>query len=233
MTGVIEEHQHSPFFYFDILTEGFSILGSGYLWPAACLWAAWTARTREYRAKLLLLMWVTIPLLLFSLAQTKVGWYIILLYPGIALLMAAAVSDLIGGSRAIAIVALAAAIFYFRLPAIVDGSPDVKQFAKGVARIVSPNDRLYVYTKQAPTSGMLTQHQYRGAQNLRPSLIYYLNRPLACVTINDQYVTERTSESYVIVDSQSLDAARHLAPILLRHDPYILTRLHGLSLHRC
>jgi 4-amino-4-deoxy-L-arabinose transferase-like glycosyltransferase len=49
--SALETHHHSPFFYFDVIGEGFSILGSGYLWPAAYLWAAWTAPRRESRQK--------------------------------------------------------------------------------------------------------------------------------------------------------------------------------------
>ena len=37
IASVLEENQHGPLFYFDILRDGFSIVGSGYLWPAAYL----------------------------------------------------------------------------------------------------------------------------------------------------------------------------------------------------
>jgi hypothetical protein len=236
MTGVLEENRHSTFFYFDILRDGFSIVGSGYLWPAAYLWAAWTARTSEYRQKVLLLTWVTIPLLLFSLAQTKLPWYVILIYPGIALLISEALSELLGAPRALAACALALALFYFRLPAIVDGSPDVKQFAKGVSQMVSSQEAIYVYREdERAVNNNITQHDYRGAQNLRPALIYYLKNPLVCVDTRNQSMVEQASESYVIVHAErpGVTDKLELDRVLLRTDDYILARSKRLSFHRC
>ncbi len=116
MTDVLEENKHGALFYLGILRDGFPVVGSGYLWPAAYLWGAWTAWRREYRQKVLLLAWITIPLLLFSLAQTKLPWYVVIIYPGIALLISGALSELLGGPRALAACALALALFSFRLP---------------------------------------------------------------------------------------------------------------------
>ncbi|HEY2917968.1 MAG TPA: glycosyltransferase family 39 protein, partial [Candidatus Binatia bacterium] len=199
VAGVLEENQHGPLFYLGILGDGFSIFGSGYLWPTACLWAAWTART-GYRQKVLLLTWITIPLLLFSLAQTKLPWYVILIYPGIALLISGALSELLGGPRTLAACAFALTVFYFRFPAIVDGSPDVKQFAKGVTQIVPSEESIYVYREDEPgINGDIVQHKYLGAQNLRPALIYYLNNALVCVDTNNQSVLEQANNAYVIV----------------------------------
>ena len=234
VAGVLEENQHGPLFYVDILRDGFSIVGSGYLWPAAYLWAAWTARTREYRQKVLLLSWITIPLLLFSLAQTKLPWYIILIYPGIALLISGALSELLGGPRTLAACAFVLAVFYFRLPAIVDGSPDVKQFAKGVTQIVPSNEAIYVYSQHEPEiNGNVVQHNYRGAQNLRPALIYYLDHPLVCVDMDTRYALERASKAYVVVHTQSPGPPHILDSILLRQDHYTLARSKELSFHRC
>jgi len=234
ITGVLEEHRHSSFFYFDILRDGFSIVGWGYLWPAAYLWAAWTARTGEYRQRALLLTWITIPLLLFSLAQTKLPWYVILIYPGIALLISVALSDLLRGRRALAACAFALAVFYFRLPAIVDGSPDVKQLAKGVTQIVPSKESIYVYREDEPgINGDVAQHKYLEAQNLRPSLIYYLDNPLVCVDVDNQNVLERADNAYIILRSHSPSSLHILGSILFRQDHYILARPTGLSFHRC
>jgi hypothetical protein len=130
-------------------------------------------------------------------------------------------------------VAFAMALFYFRLPAVVDGSPDVKQFAKSVTQIVSPHETIYVYRHQDPEIGAnLTQPNYRKAQNLRPSVIYYLDNPLVCVEINDRYA-ERTNGAYIIVDTPSLDLQQKLDSVLLREGHYILGRPKELSFNRC
>ena len=171
---------------------------------------------------------------MFSLAQTKLPWYIILIYPGIALLISGALSELLGGPRTLAACAFALAVFYFRLPAIVDGSPDVKQFAKGVTQIVPSNEAIYVYSQHEPEiNGNVVQHNYRGAQNLRPALIYYLDHPLVCVDMDTRYALERASQAYVIVHTQSPGPPHILDSILLRQDHYTLARSKELSFHRC
>jgi hypothetical protein len=234
ITDIVEEHRHSRLFYFIVLRDGFSILGSGYLWPAACLWTVWTVRT-EYRQKVLLLTWITIPLLLFSLAQTKLPWYLILIYPGIALLISAALSELLGGPRALAACAFALAVFYFRLPAIVDGSPDVKQFTKDVTRIVPSSETIYVYREDEPGINGMGQHKYLGAQNLRPALIYYLNNTLVCVDMDHQSILEEANNSYVIVHRKRLGLTDNLEldRVLLRRGDHILARSKRVAFHRC
>jgi hypothetical protein len=234
IAGVLEENQHGPLFYFDILGEGFSIVGFGYLWPAAYLWAAWTARRREYRQKILLLTWITIPLLLFSLAQTKLPWYVILVYPGIALLISGAIADVFRRTPVIVTCAIIASLFYFRLPAIVDGSPDVKQFARGVTQMVSSHEPIYVYREYEPESNAdVARHDYRGAQNLPPSLTYYLDNPLVCM--DNQDALERADNAYVIVHAQrpGITDNMEVDDVLLRRGGYILLRSKRLSFHRC
>src|SRR5437773_2138235 len=123
-------------------------------------------------------------------------------------------------------------VFYFRLPAIVDGSPDVKQFAKSVTQIVPSNEAIYVYSQHEPEiNGNVVQHNYRGAQNLRPALIYYLDHPLVCVDMDTRYALERANQAYVIVHTQSTGPPHILDSILLLHDHYILARSKGLSFH--
>jgi 4-amino-4-deoxy-L-arabinose transferase-like glycosyltransferase len=236
ITDVVEEHRHSPFFYFSVLRDGFSIFGSGYLWPAAYLWAAWTALTREYRQSVLLLTWVTIPLLLLSLAQTKLPWYIIFIFPGIALLISGAITEVLRGAPVIVTSALIASLFYFRLPAIVDGSPDIKQFAEGVSRMVSSYEPIYVYREDDPgVTGNTAQHKYLGAQNLRPSLIFYLHHPLVCVDIGNQSALEQANNAYVIVHTErsGLPDELELNRVLLRRGDYTLAQSRRLLFHRC
>ena len=169
MTDVLGENKHGPLFYLGILRDGFPVVGSGYLWPAAYSGAhglhgeGSTGRKFSCSPGLQFLSW------LFSLAQTKLPWYVVIIYPGIALLISGALSELLGGPRALAACALALALFYFRLPTIADGSPDVKQFAKSVTQVVSTHEPIYVYRRHEPErNGSIVQHNYRGAQNLRP-----------------------------------------------------------------
>jgi len=60
------------------------------------------ASARRDRRSWLLLVWITLPLLLFSLAQTKLGWYISMLYPAIALVLGLALAELLTERLALA-----------------------------------------------------------------------------------------------------------------------------------
>ena len=64
----------------------------------------------------LLLVWITLPLLLFSVAQTKLGWYISMIYPAIALLLGLALVDLFTERWALGVVAVVMCVCCLRLP---------------------------------------------------------------------------------------------------------------------
>ena len=103
-------------------------------------------------------------------------------------------------------------------------------------RIVPSNEALYVYREDDPgINGNMAQHNYRGAQNLRPALIYYLNNALVCVATHNQSMVEQANNAYVIVHSErpGLTDNVDLDQILLRQDYYILARAKRLSFHRC
>jgi 4-amino-4-deoxy-L-arabinose transferase-like glycosyltransferase len=220
VSGLVEQDPRGVFFYVENLRRGFSSFA--YLWPVAYFWAMWTARKKDGRQKLLLLTWITIPLFLFSMATTKLGWYTMLIYPGIALLLAHAAVELLGGRAAVATVGIAMALFYFRLPIASDGSPDAKRFAESVDRIVPAGERIYDYSDvNCATGTSISGHVYRGAQRLRPALLYYLHHPLVCTSGNPN-ASGLTNRGYLIVDTQSPGSPRSFNNVLVRGDPYVL-----------
>jgi 4-amino-4-deoxy-L-arabinose transferase-like glycosyltransferase len=176
-----EGHTESPLAYVDILRRGFSVWG--YVWPLAYLWAAWKAFAQGERAMKLLLVWITIPLVLFSVAQTKLGWYISMIYPAIALLLAFALVALFSERWALAVVAVVMGVCCLRLPAPADGSQDVKQFARQVVQLVIPGEPIYLTQENCtpdvrPSTSNLP---FGEVTSIRPALRFYIDRPLLCI----------------------------------------------------
>ena len=74
LSQVIEEHDEGPLFYLDMVRRGFSLWG--YVWLLAYGWGMRQAWHYRDCRMWLLLSWVAGPLVLFSIAQTKLGNYI-------------------------------------------------------------------------------------------------------------------------------------------------------------
>jgi 4-amino-4-deoxy-L-arabinose transferase-like glycosyltransferase len=180
-----EGNTGEPLYYLDILQRGFSIWG--HLWPLAYLWAAWKASARGDRRTRLLLVWISLPLLLFSLAQTKLGWYISMVYPAVALLLGLALAELLTERLALGLVAAVMLGCCLRLPVPADGSPDVKQFAMQAVRALTPGEPIYVAQEvcgthtRSPTS----RRPLMSLWDIRPSLRFYVDRPLICIEERD------------------------------------------------
>jgi 4-amino-4-deoxy-L-arabinose transferase-like glycosyltransferase len=225
---VIEENQGGPLFYLDVVRRGFSLWG--YVLPLAYLWGIWRAWRKGDRGAVLLLSWVAIPLVLFSVAQTKLGWYVNMIYPALALLLAIGLADLLTDRVALGVVAVVMAVCCLRLPVPADGSPDVKQFAPQAAQVLRPDDRVYVIrpvcggAKPSLTAGQLLATD----TNIRTALVFYMDRPLTC--IEERRVLEGADlrGGYLISDAESWPRIRHLGRMVLdtRQDGrgYILAR---------
>jgi 4-amino-4-deoxy-L-arabinose transferase-like glycosyltransferase len=187
-----------PLHYLDVLRRGFSIWG--YLWPLAYIWAAWQASAKGDRRAWMLLVWITLPLLLFSLAQTKLGWYISMTYPAIALLLGLALAELLTERLALVLVAAVMFVCCLRLPVPTDGSPDVKQFALQAVQTVYPGEPIYVSeqvcTPQTPPFTSGTPPSPVGY--IRPAMRFYIDRPLRCIEEHEVDAGRHPRHSYVI-----------------------------------
>jgi 4-amino-4-deoxy-L-arabinose transferase-like glycosyltransferase len=180
-----EGNTGGAWYYLDILRRGFSIWG--YLWPLAYLWAVWKASARGDRRTRLLLVWITLPLLLFSLAQTKLGWYISMVYPAVALLLGLALAELLTERLALGLVAAVMLGCCLRLPVPADGSPDVKQFALQAVRALTPGEPIYVAQEVCGTQtrSLTSRRPLMSVWDIRPSLRFYVDRPLICIEARD------------------------------------------------
>jgi hypothetical protein len=223
--GLVQQETRGSFFYFDVIRGGFSF---GYAWLLAYGWTLWNVRHRDSQPKCLLLVWVTIPIVLFSLAATKVGWYVILIYPGIALMLAAAAADLAGRRAAAAAFAILMAVLYFRLPVALDGSPDTKQFAHNVHSIVNSHETLYMYTDdECDGPGDLTMYGRRGFWDVPPSLFYYVEHPIVCFQGGAAALTAWPDHAYIIMDTLLPGSSSTFDNVLLREGHYLLGDVSG------
>jgi hypothetical protein len=219
MFGLVQQETRGPFFYLDILHRGFPVFA--YAAVCALVWAIWTLPKKDHPQKLLLLTWIVVPLLVFSMAKTKLGWYIILIYPAVAILIAQAVSELAGERLALGATAAAMALLSFRLPVPTNASLDLKLFAAETRQIVGSADPLYVYSQEpCSTPGTMVAYDQSGIFSIPPSLVYYLNRKLSCT--NAARPSELPLGSYVVADLKLLAEAETFDHIILQRGRFVL-----------
>jgi 4-amino-4-deoxy-L-arabinose transferase-like glycosyltransferase len=219
-----EENTGGPLHYLDILRRGFSIWG--YLWPFAYIWAVWKVSTRGDRRAWLLLSWITIPLVLFSMAQTKLGWYIGMVYPAVALLVGSALAELLTERLALALVAAVMLVCCLRLPMPADSSSDVKQFAQQVAQSVNRGEPIYVVEEvcAASTPPFTPGMPLIPVGNIRPSLRFYLNNPLTCLEASHVRGGRYPSQAYIISRHNAWSRVSPFGRIVLEDSGFILAR---------
>ncbi|MBI3326404.1 MAG: glycosyltransferase family 39 protein [Nitrospinae bacterium] len=209
----VEEHHGDPLFYLGVLQQGFPLWG--YLWPLAFGWAVWQAYQQRDRRACMLLCWITVPLLLFSMAQTKLGWYINMVYPAIALLVGLALAELLTDKVTLGIVAAVMLACCIRLPAAPEGSAGVKPFAPHAAQYVDPTDTVSVVEPTCAT---------RMPSLDAAVLLFYLNRRLTCLDERDILAGRVLAHAYAIIDQASWARFSHLGRIVFAEDGYILAR---------
>jgi 4-amino-4-deoxy-L-arabinose transferase-like glycosyltransferase len=210
--------------YLDLLQRGFSIWG--YLLPLAYAWAAWKAFARGDRRWWLLLVWITLPMLLFSLAQTKLGWYISMLYPAIALLLGLALAELLTERLALTLVAAVMLACCLRLPVPADGSQDVKQFALQAVRSLPPGEPIYVSEQACAdhTRSYTSDMPSIPVGHIRPSLRFYMNRPLTCIEEHEIRAGRHPRRTYVISQRQAWSRISHLGRVVFEGHGFVLAR---------
>lgn len=85
ITSIIEHHYYGRFYYFKVLRYGLGL----WLYPLV-LSIIYTIFFifRQYREKILLILWITIIFAVFFFSKTQLPWYLIPLYPGFAIMIA-------------------------------------------------------------------------------------------------------------------------------------------------
>jgi 4-amino-4-deoxy-L-arabinose transferase-like glycosyltransferase len=224
LSQAFEGNTGGPLDYLDLLRRGFSIWG--YLWPLAYIWAAWKAFARGDRRSWLLLVWITLPLLLFSVAQTKLGWYVSMVYPAIAVLLGLALAELLTERLALALVAAVMFACCLRLPVPADGSQDVKQFALQAVRSLTPGEPIYVSEQACTdhTQSFSSDMPSIPVGYIRPSLRFYMNRSLRCIEEHAIQAGLHPRHTHVISPRHVWARIGHLGRVVFEGHGYVLAR---------
>jgi len=223
---VVEQHTGSPLLYGEALQWGFSIWG--YLWPVAYIWIVWQAARQDDRGAWLLLSWITVPLVLFSLAQTKLGWYIAMVYPAVALLMGLALAELLTDRLALGVVAAVMLVCCIRVPTATDGSPEVKRFVPHVREYVPSGATLYVFGEACgtPAPSFTAGMPLMPVGHIRPALVFYMDRPFTCIDERQILAGAYVPQAYAVIDQEAWWRFRHLGRVVFDGGEYILARWH-------
>ena len=211
VSSTIQNNSESRFFYLDVISRGFPLWK--FVLPLAYMWAIWLAFKKASLSYRFLLIWITVPLLAFSISQTKLPWYIIVIYPALALITAIALTEWIGSRTALSGVAVMMALYCIRLPIPSDGSPEVKQFAKA-AKEIKVDTVIYTASREFPCYGpgsSAYKHNYYGKW-VPPALLFYMDRPLKCIEVDTVQRPHRFETSWFVWDRRA-DAS--LRPIML------------------
>jgi 4-amino-4-deoxy-L-arabinose transferase-like glycosyltransferase len=219
-----EGNTGGPLDYLDILRRGFSLWG--YLLPLAYLWAVWKATVQGDRRMRLLLVWITLPLLLFSVARTKLGWYISMVYPAIALLLALTLAELLTERLALGLAAAVMLVCCLRLPAAADGSRDVKYFALQAVQSLHSVESIYVAQEgcTAPPSPHASEKPLIPVATIRPSLRFYMNRPLICIEAHEIQTGVHPRHTYVVSQQDLWSHISHSGHVILDSHGFVLAR---------
>ncbi|MGC8786314.1 MAG: ArnT family glycosyltransferase [Anaerolineae bacterium] len=203
-------HMRDALFYWRIIQRGFPVLYP--LIVLAILYGVYRALRYKDRAITLLLCWTIVPLLLYNISRSKIGWYIIPIYPALALLIMNLLVAVLRKELALLIILIAIVAFHPILPPAKDFNPDVKSVASYSRYVVSEDATLINY--------------WPGSSWIRPSALFYAGRKL--LLIKDETALRRlfltTEECYVLADWAYWEPLQELGEVVYRSGDYVLVR---------
>ncbi|MEM4724863.1 MAG: hypothetical protein QXP01_07615, partial [Candidatus Hadarchaeum sp.] len=156
--------------------------------------------------------WTAVPMLLYNISRSKIGWYIIPVYPALALLLMNLLVAVLRKELALLLVLVIMVAFHPVLPPAKDFNPDVKSVAS-YSRYVVGKDALLV-------------NYWPGSYWIRPSALFYAGRQLRLVT--DEMELRRlflsTEECYVLADWTCWEPVREMGEVIYRSGDYVLVK---------
>lgn len=201
-------HTKDLLFYLRTIRRGFPILYPVLAAAAAYgLYRAW--RHRE-RGPILLLCWVAVPMLLYNVSRSRIGWYMIPIYPALALLAALLLVRAVGARWSLAIILGATLAFNPWLPRAGDFSPGVKAVA--------------VYSRYALNDNSVLVNYWPDSYWIRPSALFYADRPFLLVTSAQALgrLLATPGDFYVLADAKDWESVQELGRVLYSSGSYVL-----------
>ena len=206
----IQYHQQPPWFYLDVIRQGFSY--AAWALPPAALLAGYRALRRREPGLILLLFWALVPLAVYSASSTKLGWYIVEAYPALALLLAWFLVTLLGQQWGVALVVAFLVFFGWRLPSPRDGSPDAKAVAPAVRYLAGKDQEVLLCM--------------RGGDHPAPAMLFYAGRPVKHVLYGDGGLQRALpGASWLLTDADTWQAAGLSGRIVCQSGSQLLVQL--------
>jgi hypothetical protein len=169
-------------FYFVMLWRGF--LGWSVLFIPALGLVAWRAIRQRDRRAVMLTAWIVVPFALFAAARTTLAWYLLPIYPALAIATAWLLVGIVPRrlqAAAVATALVATLVWNARSLEPLTWTSDVKTLGGCVARATPPTETIGYFDPDARYQG-----QQRRFWNVRPSVRFYAARPMiALVTRAD------------------------------------------------
>ena len=217
-------HTRDVWFYLRSIQRGFPVLYP--LVALGVIYGIYRALRHKDRASLLLLCWAAVPFALYNVGRSKIGWYMIPIYPALALLTMQLLVRALRGKAALTAALIATLAFNPWLPAAKDFSPDVKAVATYSRYVLQPADILVNY--------------FPGSFWIQPSALFYADRPLLLVTSEDQlraYLTAVTNRCqpesegavYILTDWHFWEPMQELGRLVYRSGDNALIAAEGSS----
>ena len=139
--------------------------------------AIWQAIVARDKRAIVLVTWIVIPFTVYSIAATKLPWYVVPLQPAAALLVASLFRRVIprrsiSETVAIAILLVLVMTWNHWIPTPIDFDADIRSLGRCIDRMAPPRATVAYYDP-------LGQYTWaRPSLNIRPSVRFYANRPM-------------------------------------------------------
>jgi hypothetical protein len=157
-----------------------------------------------------------------------VGWYIGIVYPAIALVLALALTALLTERLAFGVVAAVMAVCCIRLPMALEGSPGMWEFAAAVAQHVAPGETLYAFEQVCTPRGpsLPDTVPLQVGQNVQPALRFYLPATLRvrCLEARDLEEGFFQPDALIVVHQHLRSHVQPPGQVVLEVDEYALLR---------
>jgi len=207
-------HARDLLFYFRTIRRGFPVLYP--LIALAVAYGLYRAVRWKDKASILLLCWTMVPMLVYNVSRSRIGWYIIPVYPALVLLTMNLVVAVLRSKVALLFILVVTLTFNPWLPRAGDFNPDVKAVAS-YSRYVLNEDAILV-------------NYWPGSYWIRPSALFYANRPLLLVTSEQalRRLLATEGDFYILADWAHWAPLQELGSVIYRSGDYVLVKANNI-----
>jgi len=203
-------HTRDWLFYFRSIQRGFPILYP--LLGLAVAYAVYRALRHRDRAATLLVCWTLVPMVLYNVSRSRIGWYMIPAYPALALLTASLLVRVLRSRLALIVILAATLAFNPWLPRVGNFNPAVKAVAS--------------YSGYVLGEGAVVVNYWPGSYWIRPAALFYADRPFLLVTEEQalRQVLSTPGDFFILADWAHWEGLQELGKVVYRSGDYVLVQ---------